>query len=212
MVSISSSDSLMPAVSISSAGTPPKPRGSLMVSLVVPGKAVTMALGRPSKLLKRLDLPTFGRPTKAIVKPSCKSFPRANVAANSSSEILTRQRSATMSSSASSGRSSSTNSSDDSRRTITWRRAAFTGCRVCEISPFSWRVAWRAAAAVLALIRSRIASASVRGIRPLRTARSENSPGSARRASSFRSSSIKAWSKTGEPWQWSSTRSSPVNE
>ena len=42
---------------------------SLTRSRVVPGVAVTMARSRSTRRLNRLDLPTFGRPTMASVRP-----------------------------------------------------------------------------------------------------------------------------------------------
>ena len=185
---------------------------SVSVSLVVPGISVTMARSSPSKLLKRLDLPTFGRPTTATLIPSRRSRPERNVRASRDKSAVSPRSDSRILSCSSAGRSSSTNSSEDSSRTIIFRRSSFAGWIIFEISPLSWRVAWCTAASVCASIRSRMASASVSCMRPLLTARSENSPGPARRASRESVISIIVRNNTGDPWQCNSTTSSPVKE
>ena len=77
--------------------------------------------------------------------------------------------------------------------------------------PRIWVMARRRAACEVAAIRSAEASACIRVIRPLATARRENSPGPAGRAPE----SVRVWSTlramSGEPCMPNSTMSSPVN-
>ncbi len=68
-VSTSSAPSRMPAVSKSFTGMPPMDAVSETRSRVVPGMSVTMARSCSSRRLKRLLLPTLGRPTMASVRP-----------------------------------------------------------------------------------------------------------------------------------------------
>ena len=74
----------MPAVSTKRTGMPLSEAVSETVSRVVPGISVTIARSCSSRRLKRLLLPTFGRPTMASVNPSCTSFPYANLRASRS--------------------------------------------------------------------------------------------------------------------------------
>ena len=62
-----------------------------------------------------------------------------------------------------------------------WISASRSVCTSRENSPDSERLALRAAASVLASIRSAIASACARSILSFKKARSENSPGRATR-------------------------------
>ena len=55
----------MPAVSINLQVDPPKSINSSTASQVVPSTSSTKTLGEPYKKINKLDLPTFGRPTKA---------------------------------------------------------------------------------------------------------------------------------------------------
>jgi hypothetical protein len=81
-----------------------------------------------------------------------------------------------------------------------------------EKTPASERPAERAAASVLASMRSATASAWARSSLSLRKARCVNSPGSARRApgSACRQRASSSCSTTGPPWACSSSTSSPV--
>ncbi len=56
-----------PAVSMSTRGYPAKEAVLSFRSRVRPGVASTKASGRPTSLLKSVDFPTLGRPTKAIL-------------------------------------------------------------------------------------------------------------------------------------------------
>jgi hypothetical protein len=56
----------MPAVSIRTISLRPHVSCVSMASRVVPGMALTMARSSPRRAFSRLDLPTFGRPTRAI--------------------------------------------------------------------------------------------------------------------------------------------------
>ena len=60
----------MPAVSIRVTGTLAEDQVVSMASRVVPGIGLTMARSSPSSRLSRLDLPTFGLPTMAILTES----------------------------------------------------------------------------------------------------------------------------------------------
>ena len=125
--SMASVDARIPAVSVNRTGTPLMSIHSVSVSLVVPGISVTMARSCPSKLLNRLDLPTFGRPTKATLIPSRRSRPERNVRTSRDKSAVRPRSESRILSCSSAGRSSSTNSSEDSRRTIIFRRSSFAG-------------------------------------------------------------------------------------
>ena len=53
-----------------------------MVSRVVPGMFETMALSSLSSALRRVDLPTLGRPTIATGTPFLRALPSANESTN----------------------------------------------------------------------------------------------------------------------------------
>ena len=78
--STTSSVSRIPAVSTNFKGTPLMLTYSSITSRVVPSMSVTMALSSRSRLFKRLDFPTFGRPMIAVDKPSRRILPRFAVA------------------------------------------------------------------------------------------------------------------------------------
>ena len=63
----SSSAAPIPPVSTSSHGRAVARQGATRRSRVTPGWSWTMAMRRPARRLKRADLPTFGRPTIAMV-------------------------------------------------------------------------------------------------------------------------------------------------
>ena len=65
----------IPAVSIKRTGTPPSTAISSTVSRVVPGTSVTIARSSESRAFSRVDFPTLGRPTMAMVNPSRRTFP-----------------------------------------------------------------------------------------------------------------------------------------
>ena len=73
--SIKSSVSCIPAVSVITTGIPLTEIVSSMVSLVVPGISVTIALFSPIRAFIREDLPTLGFPTIETLSPSFKIFP-----------------------------------------------------------------------------------------------------------------------------------------
>ena len=83
-----SSVSLMPAVSISFNGTPDTLTYSSITSRVVPATSVTIALSSCKRWFKRLDLPTFGRPTSAVANPSRMIFPCEAVLSSCSMRCL----------------------------------------------------------------------------------------------------------------------------
>ena len=68
--SITSSVSCIPAVSVRITGMSLMVRASSMVSLVVPGISVTIALFSPMSAFISEDLPTLGFPTMEIFSPS----------------------------------------------------------------------------------------------------------------------------------------------
>ena len=65
-----SSVSLIPAVSTKFKVIPPKLSLASIKSLVVPDISVTIALSSSSRAFNKLDLPTFGLPTIAVLIPS----------------------------------------------------------------------------------------------------------------------------------------------
>jgi len=65
---------LIPAVSITLKRMPSITNGSSIVSLVVPGISVTIALSLSRSLFSKLDLPTLGFPVIIICAPSLTSF------------------------------------------------------------------------------------------------------------------------------------------
>ncbi len=80
--STTSEVSRTPAVSISITGMPLTSTGSSILSLVVPGMSVTIALSKLSRRLSKLDLPAFGLPTMASFRPSRKNLPERAVLAS----------------------------------------------------------------------------------------------------------------------------------
>ena len=74
-VSIGSSVGRKPAVSITVSGMPRISIARSTVSRVVPGIGVTIATSSPARRFSRLDLPTFGAPTRTTVSPSRSSAP-----------------------------------------------------------------------------------------------------------------------------------------
>ena len=91
-------------------------------------------------------------------------------------------------------------------------RPSTSACTRAENSPVSERNAERAADSDPASMRSATASAWARSSLPFKNARSENSPGRARRAPSASARPSTMSSTTGPPWPCSSSTSSPVNE
>jgi hypothetical protein len=116
-------------------------------------------------------------------------------------------------------RKSISSSGKSSVASTSMRRVTMRSARAsisCEKAPASERVALRAAASVLASIRSATASAWARSSLSFRKARWVNSPGSARRraqpsaAPALRQRASSSCSTTGPPWACSSSTSSPV--
>ena len=75
MHSTSSSVSRMPAVSMILIGIPLWIKVSSILSLVVPGTGVTIALSSFKSALSKDDLPTLGRPIMAVLMPSRRISP-----------------------------------------------------------------------------------------------------------------------------------------
>lgn len=70
----------IPPVSISAKWIPFHSASAYILSLVTPGVSSTMETRRPTTLLKKVDFPTFGRPTTAtsglLIKNSFRKFYR----------------------------------------------------------------------------------------------------------------------------------------
>ncbi|MCY1286884.1 hypothetical protein D9M69_369840 [compost metagenome] len=185
-------------------------------SRVVPAIGVTMASSAPASALSSEDLPTLGWPASTTDRPSRSSAPCRACASTPPRSLRMaaswpRASDCSRKSISSSGKSSVASTS--MRRWITLS----TSLRIAlENSPSIERAAERAAASVLASIRSATASAWARSSLSLRKARRVNSPGSARRrpmlspACRQRVSSICI--TTGPPWPCNSSTSSPVYE
>lgn len=212
--STSSAPSRSPAVSTTCSGTPSIWIVWRTMSRVVPAIGVTIASSAPASAFSRELLPAFGWPAITTWMPSRSSAPWC-------ARCITRARFACRRSSwpcasafcrksiSSSGKSSVASTS--MRRCTSASRSA---CTSRENSPAMDRVALRAAASVLASIRSATASACARSSLPLRNARWVNSPGSATRkaieAPASRQRASSSCSTTGPPCACSSSTSSPV--
>ena len=68
----------MPAVSNNLIGIPLIFISALMMSLVVPGSLLVIAISELSILLNKVDLPTFGLPHITTCKPSLYNLPIEN--------------------------------------------------------------------------------------------------------------------------------------
>ena len=171
--------SLMPAVSMIRTGIPSIFRPSSIISLVVPGRSVTIARSFLRSVLRRDDLPTFGFPTIAIAAPSRNNLPSSKL--RLSAERRSRMSCIEEIKPALSG--SSTSSSGKSMYASTSAHDSATLSLKAVISadslPSSCCIAILSACSVLAFITSMTASAWDRSTRPLRKARLVNSPGSA---------------------------------
>jgi len=80
-LSTRSDESRMPAVSMNLKRTPSMMQLSSMVSRVVPGMSVTMALSSPTSAFSNVLFPLFGAPTMATGTPLFKALPRRNESA-----------------------------------------------------------------------------------------------------------------------------------
>ena len=149
----------------------------LTTSRVVPGIGVTIASSAPASALSSELLPALGWPAITTLMPSRSSAPwrarRSTAASVSCSRASWPWASACCRKSISSSGKSSVASTSMRR----WISASRSWCTSRENSPASERLALRAAASVLASIRSAIASAWARSILSLRKARRVNSPG-----------------------------------
>ena len=160
-------------------GMPPTSAYSSMASRVVPGISVTMARSSRRSALSRLDFPTFGFPTIAVVRPSRRILPAVAVfciwaisARMPFTVSCTSQR--RTSSISSSGKSIAASICAISSRSVL-RIALITS----EKRPVRCPVAILSAASVFALTTSMTAAACVRSSLPFRKARFVNSPRSA---------------------------------
>ncbi len=198
-----------PAVSESSATTPPRLIRSVSTSRVVPGMAVTMARSWFKSAFISEDLPTLGRPASTMDAPSRSTrAPRSSHLARSS-ERMARRSETTCSDAASSSTSSgkSVEASSSASTPVSFSDTPFTKA---DTPPSSCRTEARAAASPWAPISCITASARLRSMRPFKKARLVNSPGWAIRAPSARHRESTAPALTPPPWQWISATSSRV--
>ena len=183
-------------------------------SRVVPATGVTIASSAPASAFRSELLPPFGWPAMTTLMPSRNSAPCRARCITRPSVCCSRSSWPCASACCRKSISSSGKSSVASTSMRNWISASRSAWTSAENSPASDRLALRAAASVLASIRSAIASACARSILSFRKARSVNSPGCATRspmaapASMQRASS--SCSTTGPPWACSSSTSSPV--
>ena len=201
-------------MSITCTGTPSIWIVSLTLSRVVPAIGVTIASSAPASALSSELLPTLGWPAITTLMPSRSSAPwraRSSTAATLSLMAFRRPRALAFSRKSISSSGKSSVASTSMRSATSWSRRPLTSA---EKAPLSERPAERAAASVLASIRSLTASACARSSLSLRKARSVNSPGSARRrpmaAPASRQRASSSCSTTGPPCACSSSTSSPV--
>jgi hypothetical protein len=179
--STTSSLSRRPAVSITCSGTPSTWMVWLTTSRVVPGTGVTMASSAPASALSSELLPAFGWPAITTLMPSRSSAPwrarcitPASVACSRSSWPC-----------ASAFCRKSISSSGKVQRGLDQHAQLDQG--IAQLVDLAREragqraLALRAAASVLASMRSAIASACARSILSFRKARCVNSPGSATR-------------------------------
>ena len=216
-IPICSTSSLLsrrPAVSTTCSGTPSICMVWDTTSRVVPATGVTMASSAPASALSSELFPALGCPAITTLMPSRSSAPW-RACWNRLASICCRFDSCPCASAlrrksiSSSGKSSVASTS--MRR---WIRLSRRRCTSPENAPASERLALRAAASVLASIRSATASACARSILSFRKARSVNSPGRASRSPRLspasRQRARSSCSTTGPPWACSSSTSSPV--
>mmetsp|Transcript_32493 Transcript_32493/g.76309 ORF Transcript_32493/g.76309 Transcript_32493/m.76309 type:complete len:214 (-) Transcript_32493:272-913(-) len=208
----SAASSRRPAVSVMCSGTPSIWMVWLTLSRVVPGMGVTMASSAPASALSSELLPTLGWPASTTFRPSRSRAPwrvRAWTALSCAVRRSSRPKASAFSRKSISSSGKSSVASTSMRSWMSWSRS----------TPTSWLsappralLALRAAASVLASIRSATASAWARSSLPFRKARWVNSPGSANRrltpASMTRASS--SCITTAPPWACSSSTCSPV--
>ena len=177
--STTSSVARMPAVSIMRRGTPPTLAYSSMESRVVPGISVTIARSSCNKALSKLDLPTLGLPTIAVMSPSRRIRPVPAVLMS----LAILLRTSTTFSATLSVTTSSTSSSGKSIAASKWAICPNISCRkdfiFAENAPVRWPVAIFSERSVLAVMISITACAWDKSRRPFKNARLVNSPPSA---------------------------------
>ena len=180
--STSSPASRRPAVSITCSGTPSIWIVSPTLSRVVPGIGVTIASSAPASALSSELLPTFGWPASTTRMPSRSSAPWRARRQHRGDLRRWPRRAAGARRPARGSRSPPRESRASPRPACAARRSCRRAAPISrENAPSSERAAERAAASVLASIRSATASACARSSLSLRKARSVNSPGRARR-------------------------------
>jgi len=209
-LSTSSRVSRSPAVSTILTGIPSRSSAWRTASRVVPGTAVTIASSSPESRLSRLDLPTFGCPASTTCSPRRNIAPclaRENIRSRFACRAARRPRASADSRKSTSSSGKSIFASTSMRKSIN----SSTRRRISpENSPDSERIADRAAAAVVASMRSATASACARSSLSFKNARRVNSPGSASRAPSCMQRPSRSRRTTGLPCACSSSTSSPV--
>ena len=208
--SIASPPSRRPAVSTRFSSTPSTRTVSCSRSRVVPAMSVTIARSLPANALSSELLPALGGPTITACRPSRSRRPRRAA----SSKPARSEDSVSSPALTSLPPRVSIGSSEKSIIASTWTRRASIASAIAstriENPPSSARRAARAARRSPAAIRSATASAWARSRRPLRKARSLNSPGRAWRAPSSTQTWTRRRSTAGLPCACSSATCSPV--
>mmetsp|Transcript_7219 Transcript_7219/g.29989 ORF Transcript_7219/g.29989 Transcript_7219/m.29989 type:complete len:315 (+) Transcript_7219:746-1690(+) len=219
--SIASPGSLRsPAVSYRRTARPSNARSTCRTSRVVPGVADTIAAGRCASAFKSEDFPAFGGPASTTRTPSRTVSPAVaplffSWRRNSAPSAPTLSR-ASLSTLRTCGTSPSTSSPKSTHASTAARTEASSSRHRAyrrSSAPDSTESAWRRWRDVVAASRSARPSTWVSPRRPAAKARRENSPLSAGRKPGNAASVSRTPSTTAlEPWQWSSTTSSPVND
>ena len=208
--STSQAVSRKPAVSTTRSGIPSTRICSSMVSRVVPGRSVTMALCAPIRRFMRVDLPTLGCPEITAIAPSRMRRPSSADSNRSASPRRMSSRLCWIPDSTTGGSSPSSKSSEDSKSAIALIKPSQILVIELVKEPSSCSRAADAARSDFARMRSATASACRRSRRPFRNARLVNSPGSAMRAPHDRTRLRIRRAETYPPCPWSSTTSSRV--
>ena len=213
ILSIVSSVSLMPAVSMSRNVIPSMFVVSSITSRVVPCMSLTIAFSSPTRVLRRVLFPTFVFPAIATAIPSFIALPDSNDLARllmCLSISTDSSRSSVLS--ANSKSSWSEKSSSSSMSDVSFSNFSLSMDSWLEKFPLSCDIAIMWVALLVEAMRSATASAWLRSIFPLMKALFVYSPGSAcLHPFSMRRLQILFITYL-EPWQDISTESSPVYE
>ena len=192
-------------------------------SRVVPAIGVTMASSAPANALRSELLPAFGCPAITTRMPSRNKAPCWVCAITRDRFSCKRVSCPCASACCKKSRSSSGKSKVASTSMRRWINASRNRCISFEKAPAKDRLAPRAAASVLASIKSATASACAKSSLWFKKARCVNSPGCAKRRSANKGLWLSlrevatckqratiSCNTTGPPWACSSNTSSPV--